>query len=345
MKRFAILLTLSILTFTRVRAQEMVTDYQVRPGQMIEDILPTDIQYLLPVFEKTAVTLQSGDEQTGRINIHTLTQKVHMLDEKGDTMMVAGQEDIIRIQTRDCTIIPADTCWVTVIAEHGGITLSSLASIELEYPDGYGNDKYNEELSGGNHLTWLTGAKTTVRYSRDGVPETRTRRYSPDETFTLRCIYKTEFVLTSEGRMYPCRLQSFLKLFRKRRNRSAGSPRPTTPTSTNWNPSCSCSTSAQESKNVSGHFHNGTISRYSLPLRKLVDFPLPHSFGKSSLSLHFPDSFQRSNGNKNHPARKTHNIPFYPFRRSRIFSNFSNSFGRSNVCPSSELARRTLTTS
>ena len=188
MKRLAILLTLSILTFTRVRAQEMVTDYQVRPGQMIEDILPTDIQYLLPVFEKTAVTLQSGDEQTGRINIHTLTQKVHMLDEKGDTMMVAGQEDIVRIQTRDCTIIPADTCWVTVITEHGGITLSSLASIELEYPDG---------------------------------------------TFTLRCIYKTEFVLTSEGRMYPCRLQSFLKLFRKRRNRSAGSPRPTTPTSTN----------------------------------------------------------------------------------------------------------------
>ena len=62
MKRFAILLTLSILTFTRVRAQEMVTDYQVRPGQMIEDILPTDIQYLLPVFEKTAVTLQSGDD-------------------------------------------------------------------------------------------------------------------------------------------------------------------------------------------------------------------------------------------------------------------------------------------
>lgn len=222
MKRFAILLTLSILTFTRVRAQEMVTDYQVRPGQMIEDILPTDIQYLLPVFEKTAVTLQSGDEQTGRINIHTLTQKVHMLDEKGDTMMVAGQEDIVRIQTRDCTIIPADTCWVTVIAEHGGITLSSLASIELEYPDGYGNDKQNEELSGGNHLTWLTGAKTTVRYSRDGVPETRTRRYSPDETFTLRCIYKTEFVLTSEGRMYPCRLQSFLKLFPEKKKQIRG---------------------------------------------------------------------------------------------------------------------------
>lgn len=222
MKRIVILLILSILTFSLVRAQEMVTDYQARPGQMVEDVLPADIQYLLPMFEKAAVILQSGDEQTGRINIHTLTQKVHMLDEKGDTMMVAGQEDIVRIQTRDCTIIPADTCWVTVITEHGGITLSSLASIELEYPDGYGNDKYNEELSGGNHLTWLTGAKTTVRYSRDGVPETRTRRYSPDETFTLRCIYKIEFVLTSEGRMYPCRLQSFLKLFPEKKKQIRG---------------------------------------------------------------------------------------------------------------------------
>lgn len=77
---------------------------------MVEDVLPIDIQYLLPVFEKAAVTLQSGEEQTGRINIHTPTQKVHMLDEKGDTMMVAGKEDIVRIQTRDCTIIPADTC-------------------------------------------------------------------------------------------------------------------------------------------------------------------------------------------------------------------------------------------
>lgn len=132
MKRLAILLTLSILTSTRIRAQEMVTDYKARPGQMVEDVLPIDIQYLLSVFDKAAVTLQSGDEQTGRINIHTPTQKVHMLDEKGDTMMVAGQEDIVRIQTRDCTIIPADTCWVTVITEHGGITLSSLASIELE---------------------------------------------------------------------------------------------------------------------------------------------------------------------------------------------------------------------
>ena len=254
---------------------------------MVEDVLPIDIQYLLPVFEKAAVTLQSGEEQTGRINIHTPTQKVHMLDEKGDTMMVAGQEDIVRIQTRDCTIIPADTCWVTVITEHGGITLSSLASIELEYPDG---------------------------------------------TFTLRCIYKTEFVLTSEGRMYPCRLQSFLKLFRKRRNRSAGSPRPTTPTSTNWNPSCSCSTSAQESKNVSGHFHNGTISRYSLPLRHRV-FEATASTGHVG---HIQSTDHFHNGTVSRyslPLRKLMDFPL------------PHSFGRSNVCPSSELARRTLTTS
>ena len=57
-------------------------------------------------------------------------------------------------------------------------------------------------------------------------------------------------------------------------------------------------------------FHNGTVSRILLPLWNiLMDFPLLHSFGMSSLSVHLPDSFQRSNGNENHPKHEKRTIP------------------------------------
>ena len=57
-------------------------------------------------------------------------------------------------------------------------------------------------------------------------------------------------------------------------------------------------------------FHNGTVFRVSLPLRNiLMELPLFHSFGRSSLSVHLPDSFQRSNGNENHPEHEKRTIP------------------------------------
>ena len=59
-----------------------------------------------------------------------------------------------------------------------------------------------------------------------------------------------------------------------------------------------------------GPFHNGTVFRVSLPLRNiLMELPLFHSFGRSSLSVHLPDSFQRSNGNENHPEHEKRTIP------------------------------------
>ena len=57
-------------------------------------------------------------------------------------------------------------------------------------------------------------------------------------------------------------------------------------------------------------FHNGTVSRILLPLWNiLMELPLFHSFGRSSLSVHLPDSFQRSNGNENHPEHEKRTIP------------------------------------
>ena len=76
-------------------------------------------------------------------------------------------------------------------------------------------------------------------------------------------------------------------------------------------------------------FHNGTVFRISLPLWNiLMDFPLLHSFGMSSLSVHLPDSFQRSNGNENHPKHEKRTIPSSTPSEGVAFSRISRSIGQ-----------------
>lgn len=50
-------------------------------------------------------------------------------------------------------------------------------------------------------------------------------------------------------------------------------------------------------------------------------FP-PHSFGRSSLSLHQPYSFQRSNGNENHPEHLNAQYPVLPLPKESHFFEF-----------------------
>lgn len=201
----------TVLTSDPAQSQELVTDYKINGGQDVETVLPQEIQYLRPRFEQATLIDCHGNKMTGIINIHILTQYPRMLNTAGDTTGIADIGEIVRIIFPDSTtVIPAGGKWVTVLAEKDDVTISELASITLESPDGI-RPPDPEISKGGNQLTWLTGAKTTVNYSRYGA--SHPKRVIPGNEFTLRCIFRTEYVLTQNGKIYPCKLKSFLKLF------------------------------------------------------------------------------------------------------------------------------------
>lgn len=194
--------------FYTAYSQEEVIEYDTKSGQNIEHIIPIDRQYILPEFEQCSLLDKNGQKFSGIVNIHLPSNTLRMIDPDGDTLEVSNADDIRTIISRDHKILHIDRKFIIPIAEHKGITLSVLPSIIIEFFDKMEHDYIVDIANVRNDaVSWNTGSIKMII-----VPDVLS------DKVTMRCTYKSEYVLTSGDKVYPCRLSSFYKVFPKKKN-------------------------------------------------------------------------------------------------------------------------------
>ena len=210
MKHFlslAIAISLSLTSFS----QEMTREFVVKNGDVVEHVLPLEFKYLLPEFTDMTIMDDSGNEYSGKLNVFLPGHTLRMINDRGDTLLVADQEHISRVTSPDVTKIHAGKKYATMIAGYGETTLSELCTVELEY----------EQIIESTPRSGTASGNLDLQYSKTGsvqiikAPQLQ-KRHNPvpaDSEIILKCTYRIEYVLTHGDKIYPAGLKSFQKVF------------------------------------------------------------------------------------------------------------------------------------
>ena len=213
MKTLLCLLTFILVLSTDMTAQDRVLDIKVMEGQRYDHLIPDDMKYILPEFQECRFFSRYGEEFTGLINPNFLTDNIYLLTSTGDTLRIAGSEDIVRITAPDRTVLQRDNKFMTVIAEHRNTALCECPSVDIEFF--HETNEADEALTAlEDRISLNTGSYKIII---NDPPYNDNHPADSARFVTVRCTYSIRHFLVIGDKAYPCRLSSFTKAFPERK--------------------------------------------------------------------------------------------------------------------------------
>lgn len=195
----AAVLALSVLTCSvvTVRAQDSKGTVRASSRDDLLRRLPDSTAYLLPEFQYATVLYTNGGSAVGTLNVCLVDNSVRIINETGDTLMLADADRVYSIKCGDTLLLERNGHFLRRVSVYGNSSLCQLKEFSFTEPDsesGYG-----------------------------GLPPTSTARQARVRSLDVSRAYgaevdipwelHTKWVLDDGRRYYPSRRSSFERIF------------------------------------------------------------------------------------------------------------------------------------
>jgi hypothetical protein len=200
-----LLLTLSLLLFlcnSRIEAQPTKTYYVVHSGEVPVHIIPQDAQIRYPEFRDGTIFYLNGKTEARKLNYSTLYGEITYLDAKGDTLSLATNGLVKKIQI-------GDDQYYYLHGQGYVEVISSTASIQLA----------RKEV-----LKMVVGSLPFRGYAEDnsyrGDVPTLWELYNQKSGGLMKLVKEVSYVFIDRNeRFYPAKRAVLLKLFPKQKKK------------------------------------------------------------------------------------------------------------------------------
>lgn len=101
-------------------------------GSDLNSVLPDDVVYMYPEFQKGTILFQDRGTADGIMNIYLLGSDVHFIDPKGDTLVLKDQDSALMLSIGHDSYIRYNKFWIRIIAARGPYALGIRSMVNID---------------------------------------------------------------------------------------------------------------------------------------------------------------------------------------------------------------------
>jgi len=101
-------------------------------GSDLNSVLPDDVVYMYPEFQKGTILFSDRSTSEGTVNIYLIGSNVHFITPGGDTLMMKDQDKARLLSIGKDTYIRHDRSWVRIISVKGSLAMGIRSSVNIE---------------------------------------------------------------------------------------------------------------------------------------------------------------------------------------------------------------------
>jgi hypothetical protein len=101
-------------------------------GSDLNSVLPDDVVYMYPEFQKGTILYSDMSTSEGTINLYLIGSDVHFIAPTGDTLVMKDQDDARILSIGRDTYVRHDKSWVRLLAVKGALAIGIRTSVNIE---------------------------------------------------------------------------------------------------------------------------------------------------------------------------------------------------------------------
>jgi hypothetical protein len=101
-------------------------------GSDLNSVLPDDVVYMYPEFQKGTILFTDRSTSEGTINLYLIGSHVHFIAPGGDTLMMKDQDKARLLSIGKDTYIRHDRSWVRIISVQGPLAMGIRSTVNIE---------------------------------------------------------------------------------------------------------------------------------------------------------------------------------------------------------------------
>ncbi|RDV15724.1 hypothetical protein DXT99_06855 [Pontibacter diazotrophicus] len=188
-----------------VQAQQTATTFRVKTGESPVKVIPVELQYRYPSFQKGKVVYMNGNFTSATFNYNNLLGEVQFITPKGDTMALAGEPSLVSVLVGESTYLHnQEEEFLEVVAEFNAVKLGKRQKLEFAGADKVGAYGQASGASSIRNTSTVIGSNSQS-YSLE---------QKGDVVFSEKVAY---FLIDERNQFHRVNKPSILKLFPKHR--------------------------------------------------------------------------------------------------------------------------------
>ncbi|WP_162052789.1 hypothetical protein [Pontibacter pamirensis] len=188
-----------------VQAQQAASTFRVKPGEDPVKVIPVELQYRYPSFQKGKVTYMNGNFTAATFNYSNLLGEVQFITPKGDTMALAGEPSLVSVLVGESTYLHnKEEEFLEVVADFNAVKLGKKQKLEFAGADKVGAYGQASGASSIRNTSTVIGSNS----------QSYALQQKGDVVFSEKVAY---FLVDERNQFYKVTKPSILKLFPKHR--------------------------------------------------------------------------------------------------------------------------------
>ena len=136
-------------------------------GSDLNSVLPDDVVYMYPEFQKGTVLFNDRSTSEGIVNLYLIGSHIHFIGPDGDTLAMKDQDTARVLSIGKDTYIRHDKCWVRLLSVQGSLAFGIRSTVHIEQAQkigAYGMTEATASISNVAMLHDIPGAPSHAVY-------------------------------------------------------------------------------------------------------------------------------------------------------------------------------------
>jgi len=209
MKKSLIIISFLIIS-TTLSAQ--IRNVSIQNSKAINDTIFNKNIFFLKEFANSRITMNDGSTYSVKANISSIAQAVTMIGEKGDTLGVSMEKDIVVFSGGGITAMKVSGKYHQVLHVNGEVSLAKTRNLDIR------DRRPTGAYGGGTHTS---SVDQVSHFDGGGVSQLMdliNNEWANGGIIEMEYEYIEELFLISKGRRYVPTRKNFEKLFSKQRS-------------------------------------------------------------------------------------------------------------------------------